>query len=198
MMQADGAVTKQIVLGIAGGSCSGKSTLAKMIKQDLASVGRTVGVVSLDAFYTRDLRRGPTLTLSDGITMFDFNHPDAIDADAAVKAIESAEEQVVIVEGLFTLAIDSIRSLVDVAVFVHLDADLRALRRLLRDMRGGRASRVPEFIARYYIESARIGHTKYVEPSSVFADLVAVGDDTGFAMAVSDIVARLGSPSAVT
>jgi uridine kinase len=175
---------KQFVLGIAGGSCSGKSTLAKLTSEALAAQGRRACVIGLDAFYTRDLQRGPTLTLSDGITMFDFNHPDAIDAAAAAAAIEGAGDQIVIVEGLFTLAIESIRERLGYAVFVHLDADLRALRRLLRDMHGGRASRDPDFIARYYIESARVGHAKFVEPSRAFADLEVIGDEDGMAAAI--------------
>jgi uridine kinase len=181
----------RFVIGIAGGSCSGKSTLANSVAEALAKNSRTARVVGLDAFYTRDLLRGPTITLSDGITMFDFNDPDAIDAGAAVKEIVAATEEVIVVEGLFTLVIEPIQATLNMGVFVHLDADLRAVRRLLRDMKGGRASTDPEFIARYYIESARVGHAKFVEPSRIHADLVVIGDEAGITDAVPALVARV-------
>ena len=182
---------KRFVLGVAGGSCSGKSTLANLIAQAATPVAPSVRVIPLDTFYTRDLEVGPTVTLSDGTTMFDFNHPDAIDATAAVAAIGGASESVVIVEGLFTLAMEPIRALLDYSVFVHLDADLRAIRRLLRDMKGGRMSTDPEFIARYYIESARVGHAKFVEPSRAFADAVVIGDEPGITEALPSLTARM-------
>ncbi|HLK13798.1 MAG TPA: hypothetical protein VKT78_03250 [Fimbriimonadaceae bacterium] len=176
-----------MVLGIAGGSCSGKSTLARLLAESVTDAK----IIGLDAFYTRDLERGPTLTLSDGTTMFDFNSPSAIDAGQAVAAIVAATEGTVIVEGLFTLAIEPIRATLDYAVFVHLDADLRAIRRLLRDMKGGRMSTDPEFIARYYIESARVGHAKFVEPSRMLADVVVTGDEPGMNEALPGLLSRL-------
>ncbi len=171
----------RLVLGIAGGSCSGKSTFARCLKKAYEEKGKTVEVIALDRFYTRDMESGPCLTLSDGTVMFDFNDPRAIDVNAAVQAISNSNSEIVIVEGLFTLAIEPIRRLLTTSIFVHLDADLRAIRRLLRDMKGGRASTDPEFIARYYVESARVGHAKFVEPSREFADRVVVGDDAGMA-----------------
>ena len=178
-------------MGIAGGSCSGKSTFAKKVVDALASSGHSVVVIGLDAFYTRDLDRGPTITLTDGTTVFDFNQPAAIDDAAATAAIDASTDRFVIVEGLFTLAIESIRSRLDYSVFIHLDADLRAIRRLLRDMKGGRASTDPEFIARYYIESARVGHAKYVEPSRAFADVEIIGDEAGMAVAIPPLTAHI-------
>ena len=172
-----------MVLGIAGGSCSGKSTLARLVNEAFGPAE----VIGLDTFYTRDMERGPLLTLSDRTVMFDFNDPRAVDVQAAVEAIQSASPGIVVVEGLFALAIDSIRELLDYKIFVHYDADLRAIRRLLRDMKGGRMSTDPEFIARYYIESARVGHIKFVEPSRKFADLIVIGDNSGMIEAVESL-----------
>ena len=191
MVESAVSRTTPFVLGIAGGSCSGKSTLARRVGAELANFGRSVEVLGLDAFYTRDVVRGPMVTLSDGTTMFDFNQPTAIDADVAVRAIERTGEEFLIVEGLFTLAIERIRARLDYSVFVHLDADLRAIRRLLRDMKGGRASTDPEFIARYYIESARVGHAKYVEPSRAFANVEIIGDEAGIAVAIPPLTAQI-------
>jgi len=155
--------------------------------------GLQARILALDSFYTRDVVRGPSVTLSDGSTMFDFNHPDAIDSEAAIQAIDEASDAVLIVEGLFALAVDGIRDRLDTRVFVELDADLRAVRRLLRDMKGGRTSTDPEFIARFYVESARPGHARFVQPSSAYAELVVRGDAAGLASAVPALLARIRS-----
>jgi uridine kinase len=113
--------------------------------------------------------------------MFDANHPDAIawnhvlrDLDDLLQQIDGPE--VILVEGHLLLHEPSVRARLDIRFFVELDADERALRRLLRDMQGGRANRDPHFIATYYRESARVGHTRYIEPSRVYADLIVRGD----------------------
>ena len=61
-------------------------------------------------------------------------------------------------------------------LFIQLDADARALRRMLRNMKNGPVNADPEFIAAYYLESARAGHARYIEPSRVYADLTLRGD----------------------
>ena len=81
-----------------------------------------------------------------------------------------------IVEGLMALHVEEIRKRLDMRVFIELEADVRALRRLLRDMNGGRGSTDPQWIATYYQECARVGHNAYVEPSRVYADLIVRGD----------------------
>jgi uridine kinase len=123
------------------------------------------------------------VTLSDGTTWPDRNRPDAFDLDGVLAAIDGSRADVIIVEGLFTLAVSKLRERLSTSVFLHLDADLRALRRMLRDMKGGRTSTDPEFIARYYIECARVGHAEFVEPSRQFAGAVFEGDDEGIAEA---------------
>ena len=113
--------------------------------------------------------------------MFDANHPDAIawnhvlrDLDDLLQQIDGPE--VILVEGHLLLHESTVRARLDIRFFVELDADERALRRLLRDMQGGRANRDPHFIATYYRESARVGHARYIEPSRVHADLIVRGD----------------------
>ena len=83
---------------------------------------------------------------------------------------------VLIVEGLMALHVEEIRQRLDMRMFIELEADMRALRRLLRDMNGGRGSTDPRWIATYYQECARVGHEAYVEPSRVYADLIIRGD----------------------
>ena len=69
-----------------------------------------------------------------------------------------------------------IRERCDLRIFVELEADIRALRRLLRDMSGVRGNSDPQFIVTYYRECARVGHERYVEPSRRRADLILRGD----------------------
>jgi uridine kinase len=129
-----------------------------------------------------DRSRGPTFfSQTAGADMFDANHPDAIvwsqvrhDLDNIAQQIDGPE--VILVEGHLLFHEPAVRERLDIRLFVELDADERALRRLLRDMQGGRASRDPNFIAAYYRESARVGHARYIEPSRVHADLIVRGD----------------------
>jgi uridine kinase len=173
----------QIVVGIAGGSASGKSTLAGALAGALQQIpGRRPAVVAADRYMHKDKSRGPTFfSRSAGELMFNANHPDSVDWDRLLIDLEAQLRQgdspdVILVEGLMVLHEPRMRQRLDLRLFVELDADERALRRLLRDMQGGRASRDPLFIANYYRESARVGHMRYVEPSRVHADLIVRGD----------------------
>jgi uridine kinase len=129
-----------------------------------------------------DRAAGPHfVSASTGERLFNWNHPDAYDlarllADIDSRATAPDAPDVLLVEGLMALHFPDLRQRLALRLFVDLDADVRALRRLLRDMAGGRASRDPEFIARYYRESARVGHARYVEPSRSHADLLLRGD----------------------
>ena len=175
---------KTRIVGIAGGSASGKSTFTAGLTDVLreARPGIEVSIISADAYYTRDVDNGPSLVLSTtGERIFDFNHPDAIDQARLVRDIARLGEgseapDVILIEGLMVLHIPEIRELLDIKIFIELDADIRAVRRILRDMSGGRRSTDPQFIAAYYLECARVGHEKYVEPSRIYADLILRGD----------------------
>jgi uridine kinase len=72
-----------------------------------------------------------------------------------------------------------IRTWLDLRLFVELDADTRALRRLVRNL-GHQYDPIPEHsaqsIANYYLESAKVGHARYIEPSRIYADLIVRGD----------------------
>ncbi|RYG65731.1 hypothetical protein EON80_16780 [bacterium] len=172
------------VVGIAGGSASGKSTLAAALAQFLERQPSApkVEVLSADRFYHRDMARGPVITsASFPEDQFNFNHPDALDVERLRESIKSrvaAEDapNVLLIEGLMVLQIPSILALLDIRIFVELEADVRAVRRLMRDMQGGRGNADPQFIANYYLECARVGHELFVEPSRIHADLIVRGD----------------------
>jgi uridine kinase len=171
------------VVGIAGGSASGKSTLAQALAGALQEGrGHRVSVVASDRYMRRERPEAPTFfSASAGEAMFDANHPDAIVWDELIRDLGALRQQadapeIVIVEGHLILHEPALREQLDLRLFVELDADERALRRMLRDMQGGRANRDPRFIANYYRESARVGHARYIEPSRVHADLIIRGD----------------------
>lgn len=175
---------RTVVVGIAGGSASGKSTFTGALTRQLAeeAPGLRVEVVGMDRYFYRGGPGGPTfVSPSTGQSMPDNNHPDSADnarlvADLDARLAEEDAPDIVIVEGLMALHVPMIRERLDIKLFVELDADERALRRLLRDMAGTRGNADPQFISTYYRECARVGHARYVEPSRVFADLILRGD----------------------
>ena len=174
---------KSYIVGIAGGSASGKTTfVAELIKILAQNEGIKVEVVGMDKYFYRGQNGGPSFTSpSTGETLPDNNVPGSADnarlvADLDLKSTAEDSPDILIVEGLMTLHIEDIRQRCDLRIFIDLDADLRALRRMLRDIKGGRGSADPEFISTYYRECARVGHANYVEPSRVHADLILRGD----------------------
>jgi uridine kinase len=166
---------RPFVVALAGGSASGKSTLAGVLAG--AFLDRSVEVIPMDRFMRRDDPSAPKFFFRfQGVDMMDFNHPESADNAAILRATEASEAQIVILEGLMALAVPELRAHADLHVFVDLDADVRAIRRMERDIRTGRGNGDPAFIAAYYIECARVGHARYVEPSKAFADLIVRGD----------------------
>lgn len=178
------AKRRTVVVGIAGGSASGKTTFTSALVPVLTSGDSPLRaeVFGMDRYFYRGAPGGPTITLpSTGEVMPNNNHPDSADnarmmRDVADRLGQDDAPDVLIIEGLMALAVPEIREDLDVKIFVELDADIRALRRLLRDMGGTRGSADPQWIATYYRECARVGHNAHVEPSRAFADLILRGD----------------------
>jgi uridine kinase len=175
-------VPKPVVVGIAGGSASGKTTIATALKSQLEAAGERVDVLACDPYMHHDLDRGPTFrAVATGALTFDCNQPESIDWAAVLRDLDartsaSDAPDVLLVEGLMVLHIDAVRERLDLRLFVELDADERALRRMLRDMSSTRGLDDPAEIAAYYLASARGGHARWVEPSRVHADLILRGD----------------------
>lgn len=177
-------VKKSLIVGVAGGSASGKSTFTAALLSTLESGSRPlrVEVFGMDRYFFRGAESGPKfISPSTGQEMADNNHPDSADnarlvADLDARAAAEDAPDVLIVEGLMALNVAMIRERLDLRLFIELDADERALRRLLRDMSRARGNPDPQFIVTYYRECARVGHARYVEPSRVHADLILRGD----------------------
>jgi uridine kinase len=177
---------RSLIVGIAGGSASGKSALTSALCQALTDLhpAMTLRVVHTDSYFKPGSPEMPTLVLSSGERSPDYNRPDSIDLHQVAEdldAISQAEDapDVLIVEGLMVLHSEEIRERLDLRLFVELDADTRALRRLIRNLeRPGDpiSDQGARSIATYYLESAKVGHERYVEPSCVHADLILRGD----------------------
>lgn len=180
---------RSLLIGIAGGTGSGKTTVARQIRESLPP--GHCSRVDHDSYY-RDLADIP---MEERVKV-NFDHPDSLDNEllvshlAALRRGESIRKPVydfathtrsgeftevrpspvVIVEGILVLADPEVREQLDVKVFVDTDADVRVFRRIRRDM----AERGREFeeIRRQYYDTVRPMHLAFVEPSRSHADLI--------------------------
>jgi len=191
------------LIGIAGGSGSGKTTFAHKVQERIGD--QHSFVLSMDSYYLTNLPS--ELKTQKGNTNFD--HPHAFDWEllnnhlAALKRGESIElpvynfssnardietitivpNKIVLFEGIFTLFDKNIRKLLDIKCFLHVDSDIRFTRRLHRDVKE-RGRSLESVIAQYY-ETVRPMYQKYLDPQKQFADFT-VGEETDVA---ADILA---------
>ena len=166
---------KPIVVGIAGGSGSGKSTFCDILASELKDL--RVAVISTDDFYKQSLPK--IISPVSQVEYDDFNHPDALDYDKLMDYINQslhAEEQpdVVIIEGVFTLYFDELRQLLDLKIFVELDSDERMYRRIRRNMEQWGMSL--EEVATYYLDAAKHREQEFVLRTKQHADMILNGN----------------------
>ena len=178
-----------LVIGIAGGTGSGKTTVVNQIIQELPE--GEVCVISQDSYY-----KDTSHLLFDERTKINFDHPKAIDFDllvAHLKELKKANaidqpiysfvehnrtketitmypKKVIIVEGILILTHTDIRKLFDVKLYVHADSDERLIRRLRRDM-SERGRDLDEVINRYQ-NTLKPMHQQFIEPTKEFADII--------------------------
>ena len=177
------------VIGVAGGTGSGKSTVADNL---IAATGPgAVAVIALDSYY----HDHGHLDWIDR-TQVNYDHPDAFDwkllhehvqqlrasrpADIPVynftihtrsSATETVQPApIIVVEGILVLYESSLRELLDLKVFVDADADVRFIRRLERDVR--ERGRTPESVIIQYLATVRPSHLSFIEPSKRYADVI--------------------------
>ena len=183
---------RRILIGIAGGSGSGKTLVARTIVRELGS--KRVVVIDQDSYY-RNLNEIPFRDREAR----NFDHPDAFDYDLLRQhlrelleghAIEQpvydytkherstetrriSDHLVVVLEGILIYHDPELRALMDIKLFVDADSDVRLIRRLRRDiMERGRSV---DSILRQYEDSVRPMHLQFVEPSKRFADVIIPG-----------------------
>ena len=198
---------KPLLIGIAGGSGSGKSTVARNVASALDAT--SVAFIDMDAYY-----HGAAHLSMEERRKINFDHPDAIDWDlllthvstlATAQAIEKPQydfaahtrlttttrvpaADVVVVDGILVLADPRVRALFDMKIFVEVDADIRLIRRLRRDIveRG----RPLEEVLDQYLTTVQPMHLEFVEPSKRYADVIVPrGGDN--AVAIEMIVAKI-------
>ena len=180
---------KPLVIGIAGGSGSGKSTVARTVAESLG--GASVALIDMDAYY-RDLTRLPM----EERRRVNWDHPDAFDHDLLVdhlgrltraEAVEKpvydfvthtrsprtepvAPADVIVIEGILLFVDERVRELCDVKVFVDADPDVRLIRRIRRDMK--KRGRPLDEILHQYETTVGPMHLQFVEPSKRYADVI--------------------------
>ncbi len=186
------------IVGIAGGSGSGKTTFAKKV---LKSIGEENAIIlHMDSYYLNE----PPKHIFTNSGSPNFDHPHSFDWELlnshisdlkAGKTIECPRYdfktnsrlsetttvgpcQMVLFEGIFTLFDKEIRSMLDIKCFLHVDSDIRFTRRLHRDV-NDRGRSLESVIAQYY-ETVRPMYQKYLDPQKQFADFT-VGEETDVA-----------------
>ncbi|WP_329370381.1 hypothetical protein OG896_30155 [Streptomyces sp. NBC_00669] len=179
------------VLAVAGGTASGKSTLAEALARHHPE---TVGLVHLDDFYVpaHDPGRGVRTLSATGAETLDWNHPGSIDEDAVATAIDAAatggRHRLVVVEGLFALTLRAVAERATWRVYVDTPDDIRLARKILRKIEV--FGQDPGVSLRNYLLSGRERHAEYVAPARDRADLVLDGttSEAGLLSAVAHLV----------
>ncbi len=195
--------TPPLVIAIAGGSGSGKTTVANVI---LDHVGvKRIAYLPHDAYY-RDLTNLPPLQRQQ----INFDHPNSLETDLLIEHIKLLKnwkpvdlpiydfahhartdrfirvepKRVIIVEGILILVEARLRELFDIKIFVDTDPDLRFIRRLQRDI--AERGRTLENVIHQYTTTVRPMHLEFVEPSKRYADIII--PEGGFNSVALDMV----------
>jgi len=201
--------TPPLVIGIAGGTGSGKSTVAKVI---IDRVGANhIALVPHDAYY-KDLAQLDPVHRAEN----NFDHPDSLETNLMIEHIkrlknyQSVElpiydfkthtrtsqtlhldpQPVILVEGILILAEKGLRELFDVKIFVDTDPDIRFIRRLERDI--AERGRTSTSVINQYMSTVRPMHLEFVEPSKRYADVI-IPEGGLNTVAMDMVVARIES-----
>lgn len=188
------------IISICGGSGSGKTTFADKVRK---SVDMEVSILHMDSYYLPKLPKDLKTTTGKP----NFDHPDAFDWDLLQKHIQDLKNgkavksphydfkknarlktssliqptKVVLFEGIFSLYDEEIRKMCDITAFLHVEADIRFIRRLHRDVEE-RGRSLDSVITQYY-ETVRPMYQKYLEPQRQHADFI-VGEETDIAASI--------------
>ncbi|MDK9698714.1 MAG: uridine kinase [bacterium] len=182
-------MSRGILIGIAGGTGSGKTLVARSIFERLGS--EDVMVIQQDSYY-RDLAHLPPAERAK----FNFDHPQAFERELLVEQINDlldgktiqqpiydysthtrtdetlpiGPHHVIVLEGILVLDDPELRKLMDIKVYVDTDADIRLARRILRDIQ--ERGRSITNVLKQYEETVRVMHLLFVEPSKRYSDII--------------------------
>jgi uridine kinase len=193
-----------VVVGVAGGTGSGKTTVAREILKRAGT--RQIALIQHDAYY-KDLSE----LLPAQRAMRNFDHPDALDNKLLITHLRELKagqviempiydftthtrtgqtqcvepHRVVLVEGILIFADAALRELMDVKIYVDTHADIRFIRRLQRDI--AERGRTMESVIHQYLATVRPMHEQFVEPSKRYADIII--PEGGFNQVAMDMIA---------
>ena len=204
-------MSQPLVVGIAGGTASGKTTVTRKIREALA--GCRVAFIDQDSYY-RDLSDLPLEERRE----INFDHPDAFDTDLLVQHLRALKQgqpvqkpvydfvtstrekrtvtvepgDLILIEGILVLALEPVRNEMDVKIFVDAEDDVRIIRRLMRDIKD--RGRDFDHVVNQYFRHVRPMHMGFVEPSKRYADIIVPhggNNETAIDMLVVALRARL-------
>lgn len=206
-MTKESSHSKTTVIGIAGGTGSGKTTLSELI---LDNIGRDrMAYLPHDAYY-RDRK---DLPLAERAKL-NYDHPDSLETELMVEHIQQLKsgksvempvydftthsrkeatvhvepKRLLLVEGILIFAEKTLRKLFDMKIYVDTDADLRIIRRLTRDIE--ERGRTVQSVVDQYLQTVRPMHLEFVEASKRYADII-VPEGGLNAVALDMVIARL-------
>jgi uridine kinase len=192
-----------LIIGIAGGSGSGKTTVAQEILNRIGA--EHIACLPHDAYY-KDLNSLPPAQKAE----INFDHPNSLETELLIhhvkqlkdgkpvklpiydfsthsrteKTIPITPHRVIVVEGILIFADPDLRRLFDIKIFVDTDSDLRFIRRLQRDIT--ERGRTPESVINQYLKTVRPMHLEFVEPSKRYTDVII--PEGGFNAAALEMV----------
>ena len=181
-------IGKVCIVGIAGGTASGKTTIVRKIKE---TFGDDIAVINHDSYY----KAHDDLSYEDR-SRLNYDHPASFDTDLMIADVQKLKDnieidmpvydytihnrsdatihvvpkRVIILEGILILESKALRDLMDIKVFVDTDADERLMRRIRRDMQ--ERARSIDSILTQYRETVKPMHEQFVEPSKKYADII--------------------------
>jgi uridine kinase len=200
-------IVRSIIIGVAGGTASGKTTVADAILGRVG--GDRIAYIQHDSYY-RDLSHLPL----EERRKLNFDHPDALETKLLVRHLQQLQagqpievptydfatyqrrdetrrvkpRRVILVEGILIFVDRELREMMDVKLYVDTDSDLRFIRRLQRDIK--ERDRTLETVINQYLNTVRPMHLEFVEPSKRYADVIIPAGGFNEA-AIQMIVARI-------
>lgn len=198
---------KPILIGITGGTGSGKSTVAKEIFEGFDE--NYIAVIEQDYYY----KDQSNLTIEERIKT-NYDHPDAFDTKLLISHLKNLingeriekpiydfevhnrkketilvePKKIILVEGILILQEPEIRNLLDIKIYVDTDADVRIIRRLLRDM--NERGRSVDSVINQYLNVVRPMHLQFIEPTKRYADII-IPEGGRNKVAIDMVIARI-------
>ncbi|MCT4595053.1 MAG: uridine kinase [Anaeromicrobium sp.] len=182
-------MSRPIVIGITGGTGSGKSTVAKAVFESLPQTN--ISIIEQDSYY-----KDQTHISMEERVKTNYDHPLAFDTDLLnkhlvdllnnkpiekpiynfskhtreTKTVTVYPKDIIILEGIMILEDEKLRELMDIKIFVDTDADVRIVRRITRDI--NERGRTLESVISQYLSTVRPAHLQFIEPSKRYADII--------------------------